>query len=380
MNTNDRRGFLLAAGAACMITNVAAQAAEPGVSSSEVLLGQSAMLSGPLGEAALTVQAGARLVFDDINAQGGVAERQLRLIALDDGLQADRAQANYQALLHQHKVFACVCGTGAAPTLAAAPLLRESGAPLIGASAVTDSVRDKTQGVAYYTRASWLREAEALVQHLTTLGMTRLAVAHLATPGGQEVKNLIEALLAKQNLLLHASAAVMPDGSGATEAGQALAIKQPQAVIQFMDGGSAAALMRAAWAKGGSPSFYGMSVLSGEVAARLLGAQARGLAISQVTPYPWDGANPDAIHYRRLAELAKVPISYHSYEGYVAGRVVVESLKRIGRELTRARLHAALRSMSMRVAGMDIDFSGNQHTGSRFVELVQVRPDGRFVR
>ena len=190
----------MATGAACVAGSSPAQAAEPGVSGNEILLGQSAVLSGPLGEAGSTVQAGARVVFDDTNAQGGVAERQLRLVALDDGLQADRAQANYQALLHQHKVFACVCEMGAAPTLAAAPILRDSGALLIGASAVTDSVRDKTQGVAYYTRASWLREAEALMQHLTTLGMTRLAVAHLATPGGQEVKGQIEALLAKQNL------------------------------------------------------------------------------------------------------------------------------------------------------------------------------------
>ena len=363
-----------------MAGSAAAQTAEPGVSATEILLGQSAVLSGPIAEAVLTAQAAIRMVFDDTNAQGGVAERRLRLIALDDGLQADKALANYQALLRQHKVFACVCGTGAAPTLAAASVLRDSGVPLIGASGVTDSVRDKTQGVAYYTRASWSRESEALVQHLTTIGMTSLALAHLATPGGQEVKGQIEALLAKQMLPLHASVAVSPDGSGAAEAGQALAARQPQAVIMFMSGAPAAVLMKAAWAQGASPTFYGMSILSGEVTARLLGAQSRGLAISQVTPYPWDGANPDAIHFRRLAEQSKVPISYHSYEGYLVGRVVVEALKRVGRDLTRARLHAALRGLKLRIAGMDIDFSDNQHTGSRFVELVQVKQDGRYVR
>ncbi len=34
----------------------------------------------------------------------------------------------------------------------------------------------------------------------------------------------------------------------------------------------------------------------------------------------------------------------------------------------------------MRLAGMEIDFPKGQHTGSRFVELVQVTRDGRFVR
>jgi branched-chain amino acid transport system substrate-binding protein len=34
----------------------------------------------------------------------------------------------------------------------------------------------------------------------------------------------------------------------------------------------------------------------------------------------------------------------------------------------------------MRVAGMELNVTGGQHTGSRFVELVQVTREGRFVR
>lgn len=380
MKSMDRRGFLAVAGAACVAGKVQAQGAEPGVSRNEILLGQSAVLSGQLGEAASTLQAGARLTFDDANANGGVAGRMLRLVALDDELQPDKALANYRTLALEHKVFACVCGTGAAPTLAGAAVLRESGVPLIGASAVTDSVRDKTRGVAYYVRASSMRELEALVQHLTTLGMSRIAFVHLATPGGEEIKSQMQAVLAAQKLQLHASAGVAPNGAGAQEAAQLLASSQPQAVVLFMSGAAAAAVMQATWQRGAAPTFYGMSIVSGETTARLLGAKSRGLAVAQVTPYPWDGANADAIAFRRLAQNAKVPVNYHSYEGYLAGRVVVEALQRAGRELTRERLHAVLRSLRMRVAGMDIDFTGNQHTGTRFVELVQVKQDGRYVR
>jgi branched-chain amino acid transport system substrate-binding protein len=380
MKSMDRRGFLAVAGAACMAGTARAQSAEDGVSRTEILLGQSAVLSGPLGEAASAAQAGARLTFDEANANGGVAGRSLRLISLDDELRPDKAQLNYRALVREHKVFACVCGTGAGPTLAGAAILRENGVPLIGASAVTDSVRDKTRGVAYYVRASSMRELEALVQHLTTLSMSRIAFVHLATPGGEEIKAQMKEALTAQKLPLHASAGVAPDGAGAQEAAQLLATSQPQAVVLFMSGAAAATVMKATWERGAAPTFYGMSIVSGETTARILGAQSRGLAVAQVTPYPWDGANPDAIHFRRLAKDAKVPVNYHSYEGYLAGRVMVEALQRAGRELTRERLHATLRSLKMRVAGMDIDFTGNRHTGSRFVELVQVKQDGRYVR
>jgi branched-chain amino acid transport system substrate-binding protein len=59
---------------------------------------------------------------------------------------------------------------------------------------------------------------------------------------------------------------------------------------------------------------------------------------------------------------------------------MIEALKRTGRELTRSRLLNTLRTMKMRIAGLDLDFTGESIAASRFVELVQVRHDGRFVR
>ena len=60
--------------------------------------------------------------------------------------------------------------------------------------------------------------------------------------------------------------------------------------------------------------------------------------------------------------------------------VTVIEVSRTIRDLTRAKLLAALRALKMRVAGLDLDFSSGDIAASRFVELVQVRHDGRFVR
>ena len=84
--------------------------------------------------------------------------------------------------------------------------------------------------------------------------------------------------------------------------------------------------------------------------------------------------------YRRLAEAAKVPVGYYTFEGYLNALVMLDALRRIGRDLSRPRLHAALRATRLRLAGMEVDFSSGRHTGSRFVELVQVTHEGRFVR
>jgi ABC-type branched-subunit amino acid transport system substrate-binding protein len=376
----DRRTLLGASCAALAGTCAFARAAEPGVSDNEILLGQSAVLSGPLSPGAIAAQQGAKLLFDEVNAQGGVAERRLRLLAMDDGLDPAKAVGNYRALVQQHGVLACFLGVGAGSTLAAAPVLREAGVSLVGATAVVDSVREKTAGVAYYTRASQMRECEGLVQHLETLGIQQIAIATLATPGGQEVASQLTTVMERFKLRPKGVVEVAPDGSNAADAGRQLAAQQPQAAILFLTGAPAAALIQSVRAAGSEPAFYGMSILSGEVTMRLLNGRSRGLAIAQVTPYPWDGASTDAVQYRRLADKASVPIGYHSYEGYLAARVMVEALGRLGRDLTRTKLQASLRNLRLRVAGVDIDFGSGRHTGSRFVELVHVRPDGSFVR
>ena len=36
--------------------------------------------------------------------------------------------------------------------------------------------------------------------------------------------------------------------------------------------------------------------------------------------------------------------------------------------------------MKLRLAGMEVDFTGSGNTGSRFIEMVRVTKEGRFLR
>lgn len=376
----QRRRVLLGAGAAAALLGAGARAAETGVSDKEVLLGHTGILTGPLGVTIKTFLAGADLAFGDVNAQGGAAGRRLRLVSLDDELKPDKAVANYEKLLGEYKVFGFFGCVGSATTAAAAKVLSQSGAPLVGAYAVADSARDKVRGSAYFVRATSGREAQALVQHLTTIGVTKIAVAHLDNPGGQEALALVEAALAAQQIKPHASAAVKGDGSNTAEGAKLLAAAQPQAVLMYLGGALPGELMKASFALDNHPMFYGMSIVAGDVTAQVIGEQARGLAISQVVPYPWAELDPVAREYRRLSAAAKVPVGYYSYEGYLSALVMIEALKRCGRDLTRVRFHETLRSLKLRLAGMELDFSNGNPNGSRFIELVQVTQGGRYVR
>jgi len=356
-----------------------ARAAEPGVGGDEIVFGHTGVLTGPLGGPVKAMLAGAELAFADSRANGGVHGRTIKLVSLDDELQPPKAVANYERLLADG-VFAFFGCVGSGTTAAGAAVLARSGAPLVGAYAVADAAREKARGAAYVVRASTGREAQVLVQHLTTIGVTQIAVAHLDNPGGQEALALVEQALAAMQLKPRAAAAVKGDASNAAEAAKALAAAQPQAVVMYLGGPLAGELMKAGWALGSNPMYYGMSIVPGELTAKVAGERARGLAISQVVPYPWGEVDPAVRGYRRLAEAAKVPVGYYTWEGYLNALVLLEGLRRVGRDLTRPRLHAAMRTFRLRLAGMEVDFTGGGPTGSRFVELVQVAEGGRFVR
>jgi ABC-type branched-subunit amino acid transport system substrate-binding protein len=376
-----RRALNLAAALALPLWTLRARADEGSVDDREVVLGNSAILSGPLGRAVQDFLAGARLHFDAVSAQGGVNGRRIRLVSLDDELQPQKAVANCKSLLADARAFAFFGNVGSGTIAAATPLLRESGAPLIGNFAVSDSVRDGAAGAAYFVRATYGREAEKLVEHLGTIGIRRIAVATLANPGGEEVLALVRRAASASGIGdVVASAAMRSDGSNIAEMGRTLAAADPQAVIVFVSGPPVAELMKTVWAAGAQPSFYGMSVVDGLLAARLLGEQLKGLAISQVVPWPWSVSDPEAVEYRRLSAAAGLSPGYTGFEGYLNARVAVEGLRRAGRDLRRSGLHAAMKQVTLRLGGLDIDYTGGRHTGSRFVDLVLATRGGRYVR
>ncbi|HEX6719923.1 MAG TPA: ABC transporter substrate-binding protein, partial [Burkholderiaceae bacterium] len=95
---------------------------------------------------------------------------------------------------------------------------------------------------------------------------------------------------------------------------------------------------------------------------------------------PWGIVDPEVQTYQRAVQQGKSEPGYYSFEGWINAQVMIEGLRRVGRDLTRTRLLAAMRSLKMRLASIEVDFTAGGIAGSRFVELVQVRFDGKYVR
>jgi branched-chain amino acid transport system substrate-binding protein len=99
-----------------------AQAQSQGVSKTEILVGSIQDLSGPLAGYGKQARNGMQLRVDEVNEQGGVNGRKLKLLVEDSGYDPKRAVLAAQKLVNQDKIFIMAGHLGTAHNNAAMPV------------------------------------------------------------------------------------------------------------------------------------------------------------------------------------------------------------------------------------------------------------------
>jgi ABC-type branched-subunit amino acid transport system substrate-binding protein len=68
-------------------------------------------------------------------------------------------------------------------------------------------------------------------------------------------------------------------------------------------------------------------------------------------------------------------------EGFAAAKVLIEGLRRAGKNPSRAQVITALNGMkNFDLGGLDVTFSPTDHTGLDFADLSIIGRDGKFMR
>jgi ABC-type branched-subunit amino acid transport system substrate-binding protein len=143
-----------------------------------------------------------------------------------------------------------------------------------------------------------------------------------------------------------------------------------------------AAFVKAMRKAGQNPQFMTLSPVGADLLVKELGNDARGIGISQVMPYPFNDTTPVVREYQRILQAAKNSnYSYYGIEAYVTAKVMVESIRKAGKDLTREKLVQSLESMTNHdMGGYRINFSASERSGSKFVDLTVIGSGGRVLR
>src|SRR5882672_12511919 len=122
--TTTRQKTLIAATLALAAAHAFAQAKAPpqGVSKDEIVVGSIQDLSGPIAGFGKQVRNGMLLRVDEVNEQGGVNGRKLKLLVEDSAYDPKRAVLAAQKLVNQDKIFIMAGHIGTAQNLAAMPV------------------------------------------------------------------------------------------------------------------------------------------------------------------------------------------------------------------------------------------------------------------
>ncbi|MDH5540388.1 MAG: ABC transporter substrate-binding protein, partial [Rhizobacter sp.] len=129
--------------------------------------------------------------------------------------------------------------------------------------------------------------------------------------------------------------------------------------------------------------FYNVSFVGTQALSAELGAEARGVIVSQVMPFPYAPTTPLAGEYLAAGKASDANFApgYGSLEGYVAAKTLLEGLRRAGPGPSHEGLIAGLESMrDHNLGGFFVDFGPQKHTGSRYVDMTILTQDGRVRR
>jgi branched-chain amino acid transport system substrate-binding protein len=355
--------------------------AETGVTDREVLVGQFAAFSGPAGQLGQRMRVGIEAHFKAVNAAGGVNGRQLKLVTRDDGYEPEKSKAAVKALIEEDKVFALIGSVGTPTGLATVPILTAAQVPLVGMFTGAQGLREPFNRHVFHVRASYFDEAERIVQHLTTLGVKKIAVFYQDDAYGKTVLDGVERALARRQLKTVALGTVQRNSTDVEKALTTILPAAPEAIVQVSAYKSCAAVINQARAKGFGGQFFNVSFVGSQALADELGDAGNGVVISQVVPFPYGSSTAVAREYQqRMKEAGHKELDFSSLEGFLTAKVFVEGLKRAGRNLTRDSLITGLESMrDVNFGGFLINYGPNNHTGSSYTDLTIVGRGGKFV-
>lgn len=357
----------------------AASAVTPG-GANEIRIGQSAHLSGPLGPTFLPVVKGQQMAIDELNSKGGIQGRPVRLITLDDAYDAKRCVENVNTLIDKEKVVALFGLASSTNVGAVLPILGEKKVPLIGVYTGLPALRAKQHPYFFTTMASYRDEIVQMVRNLVTLQKPNIGLVYQNAPFGQMMKPVVEEVAKELGANLVVMVPLEANGSDAVACAQSLAAAKPQAVMFMAFGPSMIPLVKAVRAYLGVP-IYAVSIANSPAILKALGDDARGLAFTQLVPYPYRQTTALTRDLVVAAKRAGVETGYDYMFGYLNMRILLEIIRRAGRQITPASITKAAEAMNKYdPGGYPVSFGPNKHHGSAFVEIAIVGPGGRWIR
>jgi branched-chain amino acid transport system substrate-binding protein len=340
------------------------------------------------GTIARGMYGGIRAYFDSVNAQGGVNGRPVKLLPLDDQVDAAKMVAMTRELIANKEVLALVgfLNTGGLTELSKQDIPGQGGIALIAPLQGNKNIVSAANFFPF--RSGFTEEVGALVNEAKNTRKERVAIFYYTSTFGPSMSQFALAAAKKQGLNIVANIGVdtLEKFEPNMKAGVAELVKaNPDAVLLICAGRCPGEFVRLVKDTPAAPAqIYAMSVAVVDDIIKAAGtAKARGVVIAQALPFPFSPTLPVVAEYRRLMKqyASDEPISFASLEGFIGAKITVEALRRASPNPTREKVLKALSSFGeWNVGGVYVNYTPQARIGWNSVDLTIIDAHGKLLR
>jgi branched-chain amino acid transport system substrate-binding protein len=351
-------------------------AAAPAVAQ-DIVVGQSAPLTGGNAELGNDIRNGALAYFRKVNDAGGLAQGRIKLVTLDDRNETTLSGENTQKLLAEPELVALFGYASSTLSIPAMPAVLAAKVPFFAPFTGADTIRKQNEYV-YTVRATYADEIVKIINFWGNLGNTRVTVLHYDDPVGKQNFETVANVLKKFDRT-PVSVAIKRNADITDQNFKDVVASNPQVMVVTTLYAPAAQMIRRLKAAKRATMVTSLSFAGASQLAKALGPDAAGVSVAITVPAPRTRGIPVVKECDEAWTAAghKEPMSVTALESCIAAKVLVEGMRRAGREVTRASLHRSLSALGRYDAGgYVVDFKPNFRHGSGYVGMALLKPNG----
>ena len=376
-------------GTAAPVPGATATASDVGVTASSIKLGHIGIYSGPVGSFGENLSYACRAGLQSVNDAGGVNGRKYDVLVRDDGWDATKGSNAVRDLVERQKVFALACSQSVPTNDAITPYMDQQKTPNVGSDGWGEA--QYAGAWSFPVGASGVNEAQNLAEYQAKQqAAKRVGVLYWNNTTGKAYLDAYKKII-EQN----GGAVVVSQAANFDDPGTSTFIAQARAdnvdtITTMVDPGIFARMVREAASQGFKPKngYSGGAALYFQATPGLTGPTAEG-TITSIDWLPDDPQGPAASSpgyrdYKQTVEhyYPQVDHSNWTKAGFIGARVLTDSLKRLGLNVTRQGVKDDLDRVSDFDTGLGsrIGWRPGQHRSNKTSYLAQLKQDnGKLV-
>ena len=329
---------------------------DPGISENQIVIGTTLPATGPLAEMGAAVKGVVNAYFAEVNLQGGIYNRRLELRVSEPG------KANIERLINDEKVFAMTSAFLAGGERELIPLFAQNEVPLVGPMTLNPQPGTPLNRQIFYVLSGNSGQARALISFLKKRGDLKDGGLAVMYHRGELNASIVEGIRQEsEKTTVYEYTAGNLD---AAEYVKQMRRNEPTAVFFLGSLQDTSAFMTEA----AKVNWFPQILLQSGGAIFDAPASFDGKIFLTVPTSPEDQTGDGLKEFRALAGKYKLPQKHLAAQitAYSSAKVLVEALKRVGKELSREKLIKTLEGFYEFPTGLTpaLTFGPNRRIGA----------------